>query len=368
MARWFLDRPRSEGFPRSAFVDCCPTPSSWGARTGKCRAARPTPVNSTPARCSWPFGAIGPMATPSSPGPSSMARRAWSSSSLAPRPAGSRSSSPIAGRPSPGSATPWRAARPTRSAAIGVAGRRGKGATGLFLRSIFEADGESVGSIGRSSWSDGASTRPTGPDSPRPDGIASMLRAMVERRCDSAILELEDEALDRREVDGLAFEAAVITSLGSPTASTDGPDREALIRRNERSPGWPGGSAGGSVVINADEPEADLLGAVNLDAPTGHLRPRTSRPRLGDPRSARPGRPRFRLRGFDREATITLRLAGEEHVAHALAASAVAWSRGLSLEAVVDGLESVTGLPGRLEPVAEGQDFEVRVDQARTRS
>ena len=35
-------------------------------------------------------------------------------------------------------------------------------------------------------------------------------------------------------------------------------------------------------------------------------------------------------------------------------------------QAVVDGLESVSRLPGRLESVAEGQEFEVRVDAART--
>ena len=51
--------------------------------------------------------------------------------------------------------------------------------------------------------------------------------------------------------------------------------------------------------------------------------------------------------------------------ANALAAAAVAWSHGLALDAVVAGLESVTRVPGRLEAVNEGQDFEVRIDQAR---
>jgi UDP-N-acetylmuramoyl-L-alanyl-D-glutamate--2,6-diaminopimelate ligase len=251
--------------------------------------------------------------------------------------------------------------------AVAVAGRRGKGATGLFLRSIFEANGESVGSIGRSSWSDSAMTRPTGPDSPGPEGFASMLRAMVDRRCDSAVLELEDESLDRREVDGLAFEAAVITSVGSPLALAGGPDRDALIRRRRSFARLARlVTSSGSVVISADEPEADPLGAVNLSSRrvtyglerTAHVSAIVDRL---DPSGAR-----FRLRGFDREATITLRLAGMEHVAHALAASAAAWSRGIALQSVVNGLESVTRLPGRLEPVDEGQDFEVRVDQART--
>ena len=250
---------------------------------------------------------------------------------------------------------------------VGVAGRRGKGATGLFLRSIFEAHGESVGSIGRSGWSDGGSSRPTGPESPGPEGFASILASMVERGCDSAILELDEKTLDHREVDGVAFEAAVVTNLGSPAASPDGPDREAILRRRRAFARLARMVApGGSVVINADEPGADPLGSVNLAARRvtfGRERPAHVSAVLD---RLEPSGARFRLRGFDREATVTLSLAGEEHVHHALAASALAWSRGIPIRAVVDGLESVRRLPGRLEPVLEGQGFEVRVDQART--
>jgi UDP-N-acetylmuramoyl-L-alanyl-D-glutamate--2,6-diaminopimelate ligase len=249
--------------------------------------------------------------------------------------------------------------------AFGVAGRRGKEATAMFLRSIFEAHGEAVGSIGKSGWTDGASSRPAGPDSPGPEGFASMMAAMVERGCGSAVLELEDEPLELREVDGVPFESAVFTTLGG----SEDPDREALLRRRRACARLAKLVApGGSVLIDADDPEADPLGAVNLEARRvtfGTQKPANVSAVLDrlDPSGAR-----FRLRGFDREATICLRLSGEEHVRHALAASALAWSRGIPIRAVVDGLESVSRLPGRLEPVVEGQDFEVRIDQARTAS
>jgi UDP-N-acetylmuramoyl-L-alanyl-D-glutamate--2,6-diaminopimelate ligase len=249
----------------------------------------------------------------------------------------------------------------------GVTGLRGKSATALFLRSILQANGNSVGSIGRSSWSDGASERPLGPESPGPEGFASMLSAMADRRSDSAVLELDDRTLDRREVDGIAFESAVVTGLGGPGPGVQGPDRDPLIARRRSFARLARLVApGGSVVINADEPDADVLGAVNLGARRvtfGRDRPAhvmATLDRLGA------SGPEFRLRGFDREVSVTLRLAGEEHVGHALAASAVAWSRGIDVRTVVDGLEAVTRLPGRLEPVREGQDFEVRVDRART--
>jgi UDP-N-acetylmuramoyl-L-alanyl-D-glutamate--2,6-diaminopimelate ligase len=75
---------------------------------------------------------------------------------------------------------------------------------------------------------------------------------------------------------------------------------------------------------------------------------------------------RFLLRGFDREVAIALRLIGAHHVSQALAAAAVAWARGLAVDAVVAGLESVGRIPGRLDPVDQGQDFDVRIDQARS--
>ncbi len=250
---------------------------------------------------------------------------------------------------------------------VGVTGRRGKEATGRFLRAIFEAAGEAVGSVGRSDWSDGGPSRPVGPESPGPDGYSAMLAAMVDGGCEAAILEVDVPALGRREVDGLAFEAAVITTLGSPALGGDGPDREALLARRRAFARMARRVApGGAVIFDADEPDADVLGAVNLGARRvtfGLARPADVSAEID--RADADGT-RFRLRGFDREAVVALRLAGEGHVRDALAAAAVAWARGLPLRAVVDGLESVDRLPGRLEPVREGQDFEVRVDRSRT--
>ncbi len=248
--------------------------------------------------------------------------------------------------------------------ALGVTGRRGKGATALFLKAILEAAGDSVGVIGQSGWSDGVSDRPAGPESPGPDGFASMMAAMVDRGTENAILELDDRTLDRREVDGVTFEAAVVTNLGPD----EGANRETLMaRRRSFARLAKLVESGGAVIINANEAEADPLGSVNLAA----RRVTFGIDRLANVSAAierhDPSGSTFRLRGFNREATITLRLGGEEQVSHAVAAAAVAWSRGVAIRAVVDGLESVSRLPGRLEPVVvEGQEFSVYVDQAKT--
>jgi UDP-N-acetylmuramoyl-L-alanyl-D-glutamate--2,6-diaminopimelate ligase len=177
------------------------------------------------------------------------------------------------------------------------------------------------------------------------------------------VLEIPAKSLMRREIDGLAFDVAVVTDLGEVA----GADQEALLaRRRAKARLFRKVIAGGATVVNADDPDAELLGAVNLDAQRvsfGIERPADVSAQIEriDERGAR-----LRLRGFDREAAVDLRLAGAAHVPHALAAAAVAWARELPIDAVVTGLETVTHIPGRLEPVHEGQDFGVWVDQAQS--
>ena len=123
---------------------------------------------------------------------------------------------------------------------------------------------------------------------------------------------------------------------------------------------------GGIAVVNADEPDAELMGAVNLSA----RRISYALDRDADITAVidqlTPDGSKIRLRGLGRELAVSLRLPGEEAVRHALAAAALAWGQGVSNDAILAGLESVTRLPGRLEPVIMGQDFDVRVDSART--
>jgi len=63
---------------------------------------------------------------------------------------------------------------------------------------------------------------------------------------------------------------------------------------------------------------------------------------------------------------VDLRLAAPFNVANALAAATAALAMGLPLAAVVEGLESTAGVPGRFEAVRAGQPFTVLVDYSHT--
>jgi UDP-N-acetylmuramoyl-L-alanyl-D-glutamate--2,6-diaminopimelate ligase len=247
---------------------------------------------------------------------------------------------------------------------VGVAGTHGRTAAALFLRSIHEASGVRFGLVGPFGWSDGVATRPVGASAARPEALAAMLAEMVERGCAGGVVEVADDDPDGHGTEGVRYDSALVTDL----AGSHDSDREALwARRRSAARLLRKVIPGGATIINADDPDVEVLGAANLDARRvsfGLERPADVTARIV--RLDASGS-KLVLRGFDREAAVELRLAGRRNVSHALAAAAAAWSRGLPLDAVVAGLEGVTIIPGRLEAIdiEEGQEFGVWIDQAR---
>jgi UDP-N-acetylmuramoyl-L-alanyl-D-glutamate--2,6-diaminopimelate ligase len=78
------------------------------------------------------------------------------------------------------------------------------------------------------------------------------------------------------------------------------------------------------------------------------------------------GGARFRLTHPDGETHLTTRLPGHFNVQNALAAVAAARAMGIDMETIARGLSEAGRVPGRFEPVDEGQRFAVLVDYAHT--
>jgi UDP-N-acetylmuramoyl-L-alanyl-D-glutamate--2,6-diaminopimelate ligase len=246
---------------------------------------------------------------------------------------------------------------------VGIAGTREAGEIAARLRAIFALAGEKFGAIGSAGWSDGADELPVGPSPLDAQVLAGMLGAIASRDCVGALVEFSPESLRGPALEGPAFAAAIVT--GVRDASEDDLDaREAcrrtfarLVRRVR---------PGGFVVIDADDPDSEILGAVNLDAERvsiGVNRPADLRAEV---MLVGPLGVRFRLVGMGLDATVTLRAGDFDTVRHSLAAAAAARQGGVDEATIVAGLESVDGRPGRPERVEEGQPFAVLVDGSRT--
>jgi UDP-N-acetylmuramoyl-L-alanyl-D-glutamate--2,6-diaminopimelate ligase len=74
----------------------------------------------------------------------------------------------------------------------------------------------------------------------------------------------------------------------------------------------------------------------------------------------------FLLVAGSEAAAVRTRMFGSRHVTDCLLAAAVGLAYGIDLMTVVQGLEAVDYVPGRLRPIECGQSFGVFVDGART--
>jgi UDP-N-acetylmuramoyl-L-alanyl-D-glutamate--2,6-diaminopimelate ligase len=283
---------------------------------------------------------------------------------------------------------------------VGVTGSFGKTMTASMVQSIVNAAGDRCGLVSSLGFCDGSTTRPLGagfntaiardgdgmgrsglatvrkaPDhepgrfAPSAARLAALLTEMVERRCRGGVLEVASEALAHRCFAGIAFHAAVVTDVAAPLGF---PPEELLERRRAKARLCQQVVPGGVVVVNADDPNAEILGAVNLDARrvSFALEPAPVGRGIVDV-SARLERidgsgTRMVLHGFSRELDLHLPLAGSRVVTCALAAAALAWAMEIDGADVIAGLESVQKIAGHLEAIGEGQDFDVRIDGAQT--
>ena len=109
------------------------------------------------------------------------------------------------------------------------------------------------------------------------------------------------------------------------------------------------------MVVNADDPNAEILGGVNLDARrvAFALEPTPIARGVVDV-SARLERidgsgTRMSIHGFNRELSVHLPLVGTRVATCALAAAALAWAMEIEEDNVIAGLESVQTIAGHLE-------------------
>ncbi len=228
-------------------------------------------------------------------------------------------------------------------AVVGVTGTNGKTTTVHLLASILEADGRPTGVIGTLT---GARTTPEAPE------LQALLAAMRDQAMAAVAMEVSSHALAMHRTGGTRFEVAVFTNL-----SRDHLDFHASMEEyfQAKASLFDRGVAA-AAVVNLDDPHGRLLHDAAQVPTTGY--------RLEDAHDlvCAAGQSRFRWRGVD----VTVPMGGRFNVSNALAAASAASARGVVAATVAAGLEGAGPVPGRFEPVDEGQPFVVIVDYAHT--
>ena len=238
----------------------------------------------------------------------------------------------------------------------GVTGTNGKTTTTFLLRSILGAAGLRPGLVGNIERVVGGESRPAALNTPEAIDLQRLFREMLDAGDRSVALEASSHASAQHRLDRVRFAALVFTNLTQDHLDFHGTmevyfeAKRRLFLADPRPP----------AVVNVDDPWGRRL-ARELDVALTYGFAEDADVR---PERLELGADGARLRAAGIELHTALR--GRFNVENVLAAVAAARVLGLPDSAVAAGIERVRGVPGRFEPVEEGQPFAVLVDYSHT--
>jgi UDP-N-acetylmuramoyl-L-alanyl-D-glutamate--2,6-diaminopimelate ligase len=224
---------------------------------------------------------------------------------------------------------------------IGVTGTSGKTTTTHLLAGITEAHGWPTAIIGTLS---GPRTTPEAPE------LQALLAAERDQGCRAVAMEVSSHALALGRVRATRFGVAVFTNLSHDHLDFHRDLDDYFAAKAELfTPAY-----ADAAVVNLDDPRGRHLAAAQFVPTEGYSLADASDLDVSTTRS------RFGWRGV----TVDLPLGGRFNVSNALAAATAAARLGISEATIAAGLSNARAVPGRFEPVDEGQPFAVLVDYA----
>jgi UDP-N-acetylmuramoyl-L-alanyl-D-glutamate--2,6-diaminopimelate ligase len=242
---------------------------------------------------------------------------------------------------------------------VGVTGTNGKTTTAFLVREILEAAGLRCGLLGTVKQVVAGVEEEVERTTPEAIDLQATFRRMLDGGDRACAMEVSSHALALRRADAIRFEVALFTNLTQDHLDFHADMEEYFEAKRllfEASPGTSivnvddayGRRLAGEfecLAFSADGGEADFsAGDVRFDAGGASF---TASTPTGD-------------------VEVRTRLPGHFNVANALGALAAAAALGIEPDAAAATLARAAPVPGRFEPVDEGQGFAVVVDYAHT--
>lgn len=247
----------------------------------------------------------------------------------------------------------------------GITGTNGKSTTAWIVRSIFRASGVSCGMLGTILYDDGLVEEPgcrTTPDAP---SVQRWLARMVKNGCGACVMEASSHGIDLKRLEGCVFDALAFTNL-TPEHLDFHSDMENYFRAKLR------------LFTDYAGPEARF--ALNLDDPYGfriaEIFPESAATYAIDRDADISAQVvsmdlegtflKIFLPGNRRSLMIRSPLTGLHNVSNVLAAVALTTGLGIGADAVVEGIEKLQAVPGRLQRFLFGNGVICFIDYAHT--
>jgi UDP-N-acetylmuramoyl-L-alanyl-D-glutamate--2,6-diaminopimelate ligase len=243
---------------------------------------------------------------------------------------------------------------------VGITGTNGKTTTAFLVRAILEASGRSCGLLGTVKQIVGGVEEEVVRTTPEAIDLQPTFRRMLDSGDVACAMEVSSHALALRRADSIHFDVALFTNL-----TQDHLDFHADMEDYFQAKRLLFGMRPGAAIVNVDDPYGRRLADEIDDPVTFSAAGGEADFRAGEVSFDAAGA-RFRVRAPGGETEVRTRLPGDFNVANALGAIAAAQLLGIDPATAGAALGEVGGVPGRFEPVDEGQPFAVLVDYAHT--
>jgi len=241
---------------------------------------------------------------------------------------------------------------------VGITGTNGKTTTAFLVREILEAAGIRTGLLGTVRQVVGGDEESVERTTPEAVDLQGTFCRMIAAGDEACVMEVSSHALELGRAAGIHFACRVFTNLTQDHLDFH-ETMEAYYSAKRRLFDDPG-----PAVVSVDDPYGRRL-AGEIEALTFGIESADAQLRARDVRFDVSGAS-FTVAMPDGPLELTSRLPGLFNVQNALAALGAARSLGVAPDVVRSALAVAARVPGRFEPVEEGQDFGVLVDYAHT--
>jgi UDP-N-acetylmuramoyl-L-alanyl-D-glutamate--2,6-diaminopimelate ligase len=239
---------------------------------------------------------------------------------------------------------------------LGITGTNGKTTTAFLVREILEAARIPCGLLGTVKQVVGGVEQEAERTTPEAIDLQEIFRHMLEGGDRACAMEVSSHAMSLRRADAIEFEVALFTNLTQDHLDFHA-DMEDYFQAKRL---LFAGLGAGTAIVNVDDPYGARL-AEEFECVTFSAE--------GAPADYSAREVSFDAAGSTftvNSRAVRTGLPGHFNVANALGAYAAALAIGVSAEAAAAGLARAERVPGRFEPIVEGQGFAVLVDYAHT--
>lgn len=249
---------------------------------------------------------------------------------------------------------------------VGVTGTNGKTTTAFLTQHLLKSAGWNPGLLGTIRYEIGARVIPATRTTPEGSDLQELFAQMIKEKCRAAVMEVSSHALDQGRVAGTRFRVAVFTNLTQDHLDYHGSMENYFQSKLSLFKGLEEKSY---AVINLDDTYAEQV----LKSLPSHVTPLTVSAEGKESATIQArkivchtGGTQFEMLYQGATFSISTPLLGIFNVANTLCAIAASIALGVSTEEMIDHLECLPQVPGRLEKITVKNGLTAVVDYAHT--